>query len=228
MPTASAPTKLKISDFVIPDTVDLDALTRGDDDVTHVIARFEAPTPSDANVLTRLLELAQQGRLNGTAGHQDKATISTAFPTVKVHWISARLDGQVFSFLGVIDAAARDEKRWVRAGRLHVEPFQHGAAVSLDLMPRDRSPKSVPALLGTEDDAGAGGDAQATTDTKDTNGTESEAEMAGLRLVKKSTTPYGEIGTYVRPIGYGDDYNNAEQDITNEIMSGMTVRRRSL
>lgn len=237
MPTATtAPTKLRISDFTIPPGVDVPALTKGDADVTHVIARFEATSPAEATVLAKLHELASQARLNGTAGHQDKATLANEFRAVKVHWLASRLDGSTYSFLGIIDAAADNEKRWVKAGRLHVEPFLHGAAASLDLMPLDRGSRGVPAQVATED-----GDSADTSSTSSTsgngttapNGTAGEmhdANNVGLKVVRRSITPMGEgMGTYVAPISYDSDDTAAPNGTpTNEVMAGLTVRRRSL
>ena len=236
--TTTAPTKkIKLSDVPVATGVDLVALKGSDaDNVLEVLAVFEPTTEADTRVLKALLAKAVDGKLSGSRGHLTKEEAGHKFPDVALHWIGAiELDDGRIAFRGVVDEAQRDLMRWIKAKQISFEPWSNGYVVALDAMSAHRATRGTPALLGTEDDAG---DASASADTADTegannNGTESSSgEMAstpGLRKVKRSILPYGEIGIYIKPsYNDGTDNHNAEQDSGNEIMAGLTTRRRSL
>lgn len=233
--TTTAPTKkIKLSDVPVATGVDLVALKGSDaDNVLEVLAVFEPTTEADTRVLKALLAKAVDGKLSGSRGHLTKEEAGHKFPDVALHWIGAiELDDGRIAFRGVVDEAQRDLMRWIKAKQISFEPWSNGYVVALDAMSAHRATRGTPAMLGTEDDAGAGGDIQA-TDTKANDNAEGEmanSSALGLEVVRRSIVPANQRdGVYVRPIGFEENTDDRSQGNTsNPVMAGLTVRRRSL
>ena len=236
MPTTTQTKPLKPSDVPLAPGVDLDALLKGDDDPLELVVSITPTSQAETRLLERLLERGANGRLGGGRGHQKADEVGHAWLDTAIHYVGARREGDTFHFRAAIDPNQGDLKRWIRAGRVHFEGFSAGAALSLDVLSLDRARNTSTQTVTFDNGSAVGKPAESANDNTDTKANDNaEGEMAnssalGLEVVRRSIVPANQRdGVYVRPIGYGDA--TTEQDastITNEIMSGMTVRRRSL
>jgi len=101
----------------------LDALLNGDDDPLQVVIEV-APGKSSRGwhytepALQKLVGHVEQRSLAGIMGHQRDEDMSHEFRTPVTHWVGAKWDQGKAYFRGVVDKAAPDLKRWIRAGRV--------------------------------------------------------------------------------------------------------------
>lgn len=118
--TAAIAGEVRVEDVPVGAGVDLAALKAGDTDPLEVVVEVPAGrskrgwnyTPA---ALQRIVgEVMKQG-LPGFLGHQKAEDVAHEFPRPVTHWVGAAWrDGKAY-FRGVVDAAASDLKRWIRA-----------------------------------------------------------------------------------------------------------------
>ncbi len=112
--------EMRIEDVPLAPWVDLNTLKAGDPEPMEVVVEIPAGksrrgwnyTPEALKAIAG--EVMSQG-LPGFLGHQKSENIDYEFPTPVTHWVGALWkDGKAY-FRGVIDKAASDLKRWIKA-----------------------------------------------------------------------------------------------------------------
>lgn len=96
------------------------ALQEGDSDPMQVVVEVKAGKSKRGwnyrrKVLERIHGEVMNGGLPGYLGHQKADDVATEFPQPVTHWVGAKIIGEVLYLRGVIDKAAGDLKRWIRA-----------------------------------------------------------------------------------------------------------------
>jgi len=248
VPTTLKP--IKLTDVPVAPGVDLTMLKGANAEGLEVLAVFQPQTQAERKVLQALLTKAQEAKLAGSKGHLSAAEASHRFPDVAIHWLGGlELDDGRIAFRGIVDEAQTDLARWIRAGRIAVEPWQEGQAVALDVVPTDRSTRGTVAVAVTDDDpitvdhgtdgTGADDSAGASSGTGGTGGTGADdpagemfingISIAGLRKTSRSTVPANQQdGVYIKPIGFEADTTAPVATVANPTMAGLPSRRRSI
>lgn len=160
--------EMRVEDVPLAPWVDRQALKAGDPEPMEVVVEIPAGkskrgwnyTPEALKAIVG--EVMSQG-LPGFLGHQKPENIDYEFPTPVTHWVGALWkDGKAY-FRGVIDKAASDLKRWIKAkairqvsiygmpklqkvnGETHVVDYE---PLSIDWTPLNRAgmPTSVVAI----------------------------------------------------------------------------------
>ncbi|NPV30504.1 MAG: hypothetical protein HPY58_12820 [Firmicutes bacterium] len=116
--------EMRPEDIPLAPGVDLAALKAGDDDPLEVVV--EIPAGKSRRGWNYLPETIQKiaGEVatktaTGFLGHQDPNKFDYEFPIPVTHWVGALFrDGKAY-IRGVVDAAAKDLKRWIRANRVN-------------------------------------------------------------------------------------------------------------
>jgi len=112
--------EIQVEDVPLAPWADLQALKAGDPEPMEVVVEIPAGkskrgwnyTPEALKAIVG--EVMSQG-LPGFLGHQKPENIDYEFPTPVTHWVGALWkDGKAY-FRGVIDKAASDLKRWIKA-----------------------------------------------------------------------------------------------------------------
>ena len=112
--------EMKVEDVPLAPWADLNALKAGDPEPMEVVVEIPAGkskrgwnyTPEALKAIVG--EVMSQG-LPGFLGHQKPENIDYEFPIPVTHWVGALWkDGKAY-FRGVIDKAASDLKRWIKA-----------------------------------------------------------------------------------------------------------------
>ncbi|HEY8353950.1 MAG TPA: hypothetical protein VIK69_02945, partial [Methylophilaceae bacterium] len=99
----------------------VEQLKAGDDDPLEVVVEVPAGKSKRGwnytpQALQRIVEAVNRDGLPGILGHQRPEDVDHQFPVPVTHWVGALWkDGKAY-FRGVVDKAASDLKRWVRAG----------------------------------------------------------------------------------------------------------------
>lgn len=115
--------EISVQDVPLAPGVDLAALKAGDEDPLEVVVEIPAGksrrgwtyTP---RALQRIVSEIMTRTANGFLGHQKPEDVDHQFPVPVTHWVGALWrDGKAY-IRGVVDAAAKDLKRWIRAGRV--------------------------------------------------------------------------------------------------------------
>jgi len=112
--------EMKVEDVPLAPWVDLQALKAGDPEPMEVVVEIPAGKSKRGwdyrpEALQKIVgEVMSQG-LPGFLGHQKPEEVDHQFPTPVTHWVGALWkDGKAY-FRGVVDAAAKDLKRWIKA-----------------------------------------------------------------------------------------------------------------
>lgn len=112
--------EIRVEDVPLAPWADLAALKAGDDDPLEVVVEIPAGKSKRGwnytpQALQRIVgEVMSQG-LPGFLGHQKPEDVDHQFPLPVTHWVGALWrDGKAY-FRGVVDKAAADLKRWIRA-----------------------------------------------------------------------------------------------------------------
>lgn len=112
--------EMRVEDVPLAPWVDLASLKAGDPDPLEVIVEVPAGRSKRGwnykpEALQKIVgEVMAQG-LPGFLGHQKPEDVEFEFPTPVTHWVGALWkDGRAY-FRGVVDKAASDLKRWIRA-----------------------------------------------------------------------------------------------------------------
>ena len=112
--------EMQVEDVPLASWADLQALKAGDPEPVEIVVEIPAGksrrgwnyTPESLKAIVG--EVMNQG-LPGFLGHQKPENIDYEFPTPVTHWVGALWkDGKAY-FRGVIDKAASDLKRWIKA-----------------------------------------------------------------------------------------------------------------
>lgn len=112
--------EVSVQDVPVAPWADVAALKAGDPDPMEVVVEVPAGrskrgwnyTPA---ALQRIVgEVMGQG-LPGFLGHQKPEDVDHEFPKPVTHWVGAKFENGKAYFRGVVDAAAADLKRWLRA-----------------------------------------------------------------------------------------------------------------
>jgi len=99
------------------------ALKKGDSDPLEVVVEI-VPGEStrgwdyQPEALKAIVKYVQEKTLNGFLGHQKAEDVNNEFKPPVTHWVGAMWKNNMAYFRGVVDAAASDLKRWIRARRI--------------------------------------------------------------------------------------------------------------
>lgn len=112
--------EMRVEDVPLAPWADLQALKAGDPEPMEVVVEIPAGKSKRGwnyrpEALQKIVgEVMSQG-LPGFLGHQKPEDVDHQFPTPVTHWVGALWkDGKAY-FRGVIDKAAADLKRWIKA-----------------------------------------------------------------------------------------------------------------
>ena len=148
--------EMRPADIPLAPGVNLLALKANDPDPMEVVVEIPAGPSKRGWEYGKIVirQLANQLPVAGFLGHQKAENFDTEFPTPVTHWVGATYrDGSTFA-RGVIDKAAVDLKRWIRANVINqVSIFGHMATevrdgkthvtsielLSIDWTPLDRA-----------------------------------------------------------------------------------------
>jgi hypothetical protein len=114
---------IKPSDISVANGVDLETMKSMDDDPLEVVVEIPATKSKrgwnyTSNSLKDIVDYTNSNTLNGFLGHQKAENISTEFVPPVTHWIGAEMKGNKAYFRGLIDADAKNLKRWIRTKRI--------------------------------------------------------------------------------------------------------------
>jgi hypothetical protein len=112
--------EMDVDDIPLAPWVDLNSIKAGDDSPMEVVVEVPAGkskrgwnyTPEALKAIVG--EVMSQG-LPGFLGHQKPEDVDSQFPTPVTHWVGAKWENGRAYFRGVIDKAAADLKRWIKA-----------------------------------------------------------------------------------------------------------------
>ncbi len=105
--------------------VDIDAIKDGDPNSLEIVV--EVPSSKSKRgwdykpqAIKDIIDHVNVHTLSGFLGHQKQENLETEFPTPVAHWVGASWDDNKKAgyFRGVIDPAAENLKRWIRAKRV--------------------------------------------------------------------------------------------------------------
>jgi len=112
--------EMQVEDVPLAPWADLEALKAGDTEPMEVVVEIPAGKSKRGwnyrpEALQKIVgEVMNQG-LPGFLGHQKPEDVDSQFPTPVTHWVGALWkDGKAY-FRGVVDKAAADLKRWIKA-----------------------------------------------------------------------------------------------------------------
>ena len=112
--------EMDVDDIPLAPWVDLNSIKAGDDSPMEVVVEVPAGKSKRGwnyrpEALQKIIgEVMNQG-LPGFLGHQKPDEVGTQFPTPVTHWVGAKWENGRAYFRGVIDKAAADLKRWIKA-----------------------------------------------------------------------------------------------------------------
>lgn len=177
--TANVTGEMRVEDVPLASRVDLAAIKAGDDDPLEVVVEVPAGKSRRGwnylpQTLQKIVGEVMANTATGFLGHQKPEDVDHQFLPPVTHWVGAKWENGKAYFRGVVDAAAKDLKRWIRAGRVKqvsifgVPTLKQAAGetqvtdyrlLSIDWTPLDRAgmPTSVVAV-GEMMDSIVGGD----------------------------------------------------------------------
>ncbi|WP_018749846.1 hypothetical protein [Paenibacillus sanguinis] len=120
---ASITGEMKPQDIPLAPGVNLEAIKSGDEDPLEVVVEVPAGKSTRGwnykpESLKAIVDHVNRDTLSGFLGHQKADEVANKFDPPVTHWVGARMEGTRAYFRGVVDAAAQDLKRWIRAGRI--------------------------------------------------------------------------------------------------------------
>jgi hypothetical protein len=119
--TAAVSGEMRVEDVPVAPWADLAKIKAGDDDPMEVVVEVPAGKSKRGwnyrpEALQRIVGEVMSTGLPGFLGHQKAEDVSTQFLPPATHWVGAKWENGKAYFRGVIDKAAADLKRWIRAG----------------------------------------------------------------------------------------------------------------
>lgn len=116
-------TNITPSDIPLAANVDIEELKAVDDDPLEIVVEIPAGKSKrgwnyTTQSLKDIVDFTMDNTLSGFLGHQKAEDVSNQFLPPVTHWIGAEMRGNNAYFRGMIDAAAKDLKRWVRTKRI--------------------------------------------------------------------------------------------------------------
>lgn len=111
------------SNIPLASGIDIEELKSADDDPLEIVVEIPSTkskrgwnyTPKS---LKDIVDYTMANTLNGFLGHQRAEDISNEFLPPVTHWVGAEMRGNNAYFRGLIDASAKDLKRWIRTKRI--------------------------------------------------------------------------------------------------------------
>lgn len=213
--------EMKVEDVPLAPWADLAALKAGDPEPMEVVVEIPAGKSKRGwnyrpEALQKIVKEVMEQGLPGFLGHQKPENVDHEFPTPVTHWVGAKWENGKAYFRGVIDKAASDLKRWIKAkavrtvsifgvpklskvaGETHVVDYR---PLSIDWTPLGRAgmPTAVVAI-GEMDEIIAGGE------TKEMSWKEVVSKLKEMLATKEVT-----IGQVVGEMGW------KAEDIAGEI-----------
>lgn len=115
--------EMRVEDIPLASGVDVNELKKGDDDPLEVVVEIPASKSKrgwnyTGESLRNIVDAVMSRTLNGFLGHQKPEDINNQFLPPVTHWVGAKMEGETAYFRGIVDAAAKDLKRWIRSGRI--------------------------------------------------------------------------------------------------------------
>jgi len=115
--------EMRVDDVPLAYGVDLAALKAGDDDPLEVVVEVPAGKSRRGwnylpQTLQKVVGEVATNTATGFLGHQKPEDVDHQFLPPVTHWVGAKWENGKAYFRGVVDAAAKDLKRWIRAGRV--------------------------------------------------------------------------------------------------------------
>lgn len=222
--------EMSVEDIPVSEAVDLDALKDGDDDPLEVVVEIPVGMSKRGwnyteQAIKDIVDHVNEHTLNADLGHQKPEDVSNEFRPPVTHWVGARMDEDAAYFRGVVDAAAKDLKRWIRAGRVKQvsifgEPLLQEASgetrvvgyrpLSIDWTPLDRMgmPTRIVAIGEMED----------VSETAGVEDDEGDDEMTPEELLKELKKMYDNKQITLKMIsevlGLDEEEVAAEMDAT--------------
>lgn len=116
-------TSITPSNIPLASEIDIEALKQADDDPLEIVVEIPVGKSKRGwnytpNSLQDIVNYTMANTLNGFLGHQKAEDISNQFLPPVTHWIGAEMRGNSAYFRGLVDAAAKDLKRWIRTKRI--------------------------------------------------------------------------------------------------------------
>ena len=117
--------ELQPADIPVAPGVDIEAIKDGDQSSLELVV--EVPSSKSKRgwlyqpqAIKDIVSHVNKHTLSGYLGHQKPENLDTEFPIPVVHWVGAswKDDKNAGYFRGVIDPAAKDLKRWIKAKRI--------------------------------------------------------------------------------------------------------------
>lgn len=112
--------EMRVEDVPLAPWADLQALKAGDPEPMEIVVEIPAGKSKRGwnyrpEALQKIVgEVMSQG-LPGFLGHQKPDDVDNQFPTPVTHWVGAKWENGKAYFRGVVDKAAADLKRWIKA-----------------------------------------------------------------------------------------------------------------
>lgn len=115
--------EIRVEDVPLAPGVDLAALKAGDDDPLEVVVEIPAGKSRRGwnylpQTLQKIVGEVMTNTATGFLGHQRPEDVDHQFLPPVTHWVGAKWENGKAYIRGVVDAAAKDLKRWIRAGRV--------------------------------------------------------------------------------------------------------------
>lgn len=115
--------EMSVNDIPLAPGVNIEELKKGDNDPLEVVVEIPASKSKRGwnyrpQALKDIVDTVMKRTLNGFLGHQKPEEVNNQFLPPVTHWVGAKMVGDTAYFRGVIDAAAKDLKRWIRSGRI--------------------------------------------------------------------------------------------------------------
>ncbi len=121
--SAAISSEVAVADIPLAPGIDLAALKAGDSDPLEVVVEIPSGRSRrgwnyTVRALSQIVEKVAKESATGFLGHQKPEDVEHQFPMPVTHWVGALMrDGKAY-IRGVVDKAAGDLKRWIRAGRV--------------------------------------------------------------------------------------------------------------
>lgn len=116
--------EIKPEDIPMAPGVDLTTLKAGDEDPLEVVVEVPAGRSKRGwnykpSAIQAIVKHVQEKTLSGFLGHQKPEDLDSEFKPPATHWVGAVWKEGKAYFRGVVDAAAKDLKRWIRSKRVN-------------------------------------------------------------------------------------------------------------